>query len=182
MRYLICERVEQQHSFRYYGMDRYGIGLENCPNRDLSKKAEFVEIAETEDENYVLEIYKEFLVKGYTYFDLLAIDKINTQTAWTFLGYDIGEKNNDESKWSAIYKYDHYTNYRNMSFWADKLNPNGLFDKEQEASKFRQFYLNSEDPVLKEAPQNESCDLYQVARVYLCTKFDSIICKSLLTI
>jgi hypothetical protein len=161
-------------------MDRYGIWLGNCPNKDLISKVELVEIADIEDEKYVLDLYLDLLQKGYTKFDLLAINEVKNQDNWKFLGFDVGEKSNDENKWSAIYKYDHYSSYEKIKPWIDKLNANGLFTSKKEASKFRDFYLKSEDPVLKQASQNENKALYQVAGVYLCTKFDHLVYSLLL--
>jgi hypothetical protein len=182
MRYIICERVSQRHTFKYHGMDRYGIWIGNCPKWELVKKTELIEIAEIEDENYVLGLYQDVLKGGFIHFDLLSIDKVKNPVNWTFIGFDIGEKNNTDgmSKWSAIHKYDEYTTFKKIKPWINKLNSYGLFDTEKEASKFRTFYLNSSDPVLKEASRIENDSLYQVSKIYLCTKFDYLVYKNIL--
>ena len=98
----------------------------------------------------------------------MAFNEVAHAENWTFLGYDVGEYNH--CRWSAILKYYDYTSYEEMEQWLGYLNTYGLFSTLEDAQKFRAFYLNSEDPILKEEQDAVKEELYQVVGIYIFNK------------
>lgn len=167
MEYMICGQVNKHTITNYRGMDRNGlIWKDVCANESIVEEVETLcQLAKTEE--IVIELYKRIVSSGYEDFDLLKLGKVKNSEEWTFLGYDVGEKDNLDNKWSAIFKYDHYTTYEKVKAYFERLSENGLFDTLEEAEDFRKFYINeSNDDVLLLSSYEKNRTLYQVAAVY----------------
>lgn len=176
MRYLIGDlsgiRVEG-----YRGMDRYG-GLCTSQPFDkafLDRMEVYCACAGLEEEAEIIALYEEAVQKGGKDLELLAIDRPITPNNqhWWFLGYDVGEKNDQKDNlWSAINRHDYYASWEFLEPWEHHLNAYKLFQTKDAAEAFREYYLReSEDPVFDWSTPEQDALLYQVAAIYLYQDF-----------
>lgn len=170
MQYIIGD-LSGVHVVGYRGMDR-------CPylytsqdlDQDLLDRLEvLVPCAAVEDEAEIIALYQEALAEGAQELDLLAVDHLAAGNGqdWRLIGYDVGEKNDEERAWSAINRHFHYGAWSFLEPWEQHLNACRLFKTRAIAAAFLAHYLTkSNDPVFEWSTPDEDALLYQVAAIY----------------